>query len=183
MPRNPGPHNVWLLSRQVTETLILAFFLFLTPITAMVSATPFHCPQQTPESGLWRRTPHPAHSLRGVGAVPRLAGWGGGVRMGSHGVSLSHRHPPGGMPPQQLALSCLPVWLPSSGPSCSNMPEFQERLWGCRGQPGTEAAREGGAELPLPFCLSLPLCLPHLLSLGLLSLGPPTQPLSLPVLA
>lgn len=51
VPRNPGPHNVWVLSRQVTETLILASLLFLTPATAKVSAAPFLCPQQMPESG------------------------------------------------------------------------------------------------------------------------------------
>lgn len=42
-PWNPGPHNTWALSRQVSETLIPVFLWFLIPPATMVSVGPLPC--------------------------------------------------------------------------------------------------------------------------------------------
>lgn len=119
--RNPGPRDAWMLSRQVTETLILAFLSFLTPTTAMVSVQPLPFP--VPRSHLsqaWEKDSPSSLQPAGCGSCPSArSGWGGGVTMGATGqgtVSLSHCRPPGCTPPWQLVLGCLPVWPPFSWP-------------------------------------------------------------------
>lgn len=144
VPRNPGLHKAWVLSRQVTETLIPAF-LFIPdtpappPPTTTVSVEPLPLPVPSRHlSQALEKDTHPTWLTSGlqlgVAAVPWLGR--GGVRDGGGhetGQCLLVPLPPAwGASPQHLVLGCLPAWLPSSWPSCSNMQEFQERLRGCQ---------------------------------------------------
>ena len=153
------------------------------PSAMVFQVPPFPRPQQTLKANLGGGLLiQPSSALRVRDCPSARLGWSGGVMVGATGqgsISLTQCHPSGCMRPWHSGPRCLPVWLPSSWPSCFNMQEFQEWLWGCRAQPGTEAAEEGGAHalatlLPLAASVGLPL---HCLCL--LSLGPcPTQALA-----
>lgn len=103
-PWNPGPHNTWALSRQVSETLIPVFLWFLIPPATMVSAGPLPCHV-------------PSKSPKNLASCPAQPAEGGGSVTGGTTEPMMypcHCHFSGCTPSWQWLLGCLPVWLSSS---------------------------------------------------------------------
>lgn len=120
VPRNPGPHNAWVLLRQVTETLIPVSLLFLTSPTTLVTTgpLPFPVPSRRQSQALEKDSPSSSAQPSGCGSCPLARSeWGFTMvgAMGQGNVSLSHCHPAECMPLGPLVLGCLPVGLPSPG--------------------------------------------------------------------